>query len=76
MPSMRHTTVHRYLALAYVAAVTAVLLALLAEQTSGGPAALPGMVVHALAAGFGLEFVCSRWATERDSSADDRPLRP
>lgn len=59
--------VHRYLPVVYVALVTALLLALVADQTSRGPAALPGILVHALAAGFGLEFVCSRWAAESRS---------
>ena len=64
---MRETTVHRRLALVYVGLVTALLLALVAEQASRGPAALPGVLVCALAAGFGLEFVCARWAAESRS---------
>ena len=74
MPSMKDTIVYRYLALAYVALVTAVLLALVVEQASRGPAALPGVVVWALAAGFGLEFISSGWAAESRASSDERPL--
>jgi hypothetical protein len=56
---------HSYLPLAYVAAVTAGLLALVAEQASRGPHAFPGVLVCAFAAGFGLEFVSSGWAKRR-----------
>ncbi|MDQ4048619.1 MAG: hypothetical protein M3131_04440 [Actinomycetota bacterium] len=41
--------------------MTALLLALVAEQSSRGPTALLGVLVYLLAAGFGLEFVCSSW---------------
>ena len=71
---MRGSPVHSYLSLAYVAVVTAILLALIAEQSSRGPAALPGLAVYALAAGFGLEYVSSSWARRRRRRGDDRAL--
>lgn len=76
MASMRETNAHRYMPLAYVALVTAVLLALVAEEAARGPVALPGILVYALAAGFGLEFVCSRWAAESRAASEDRRLAP
>ncbi len=69
---MRETMVHRDLPLVYVALVTALLLALVAEQSSRGPTALPGVLVYSLAAGFGLEFVCSTWAARGGPSSDER----
>ena len=54
--------------------VTALLLALVAEQARRGSAAVPGVLVCALATGFGLEFVWSGWAPERRSGSDESPL--
>ena len=71
---MRDAIVHRYLPLVYVGLVTALLLALVAEQARRGSAALPGVLVCALAAGFGLEFVWSSWAAERRSVSGEPPL--
>jgi hypothetical protein len=71
---MRDALVRRYLPLVYVGLVTALLLALVAEQASRGPAAVPGVLVCALAAGFGLEFVWSGWAAKRRSASGERPL--
>jgi hypothetical protein len=51
----------RYGELAFVAVVTACLLALVAVEAAEGPASLPGAVLYALAAGFGLEFVSAVW---------------
>ncbi len=76
MALMRETKVDRYLALVYVALVTAVLLALVAEEATRGPVALPGILVYALAAGFGLEFVSSTWAAESRPARDDRRVAP
>ncbi len=53
--------VHRLIVLAFMAAVTACLLAFVFGQASRGPAGLPGVVVYAFAAGFGLEFLGSAW---------------
>ncbi len=72
---MRESKLHRLLPMAYVVVVTALLLALVAEQASHGPPALPGLVVYALAAGFGLEFVWSGWTAESRSRRGERPLR-
>ena len=72
---MRDKTGSRYLPLAYVAAVTALLLALVAEHAARGPAGLPAAAVYALAAGFGLEFVRCAWA-ERGPGARERRRQP
>jgi len=53
--------VHRLAVLAFMAAVTVCLLALVFGQATRGPSGLPGAVVYAFAAGFGLEFVSSAW---------------
>lgn len=71
---MRETHVHRWLGPVYVALVTALLLALVVEQANRGPAGLPGVLVCAVAAGFGLEFICSRWTAESRSWSEERPL--
>ena len=73
---MRDAIVNRYLPLVYVGLVTALLLALVAEQATRRPAAVPGVLVCALAAGFGLEFVWSAWAPARRSSNGERPPPP
>jgi hypothetical protein len=64
---MSETIFHRWLGPSYVALVTALSLALVAEAASRGPSALPGVLVYALSAGFGLEFVVSRWSAESRS---------
>ena len=64
--------VRRYLPLVYVALVTALLLALVAELSIRGPTALPGVLVYSLGAGFGLEFVCSGWAARTGAPGDER----
>ncbi len=69
---MREMTTYRgrrYLELAFMAVVTAVLLALVADQTHRGFDGLPSILVAAFAAGFGLEFVSSSW---RDRLQDSR----
>jgi hypothetical protein len=57
-----------YAELAFVAGVTALLLALVADRTRYGIQALAPILVYAFAAGFGLEFVsaswCGRWRPE------------
>ena len=58
----------RILALAYMAAVTAFLLTLAFAAAAKGPSGIPGLLVYALAAGFGLEFVAASWT--------GRPLHP
>jgi hypothetical protein len=50
---------HRAAVLMFMAAVTAVLLALAFGQAARGAAGLPAVVVYAFAAGFGLEFIGS-----------------
>ena len=53
--------VHRLTVLAFMAAVTACLLALVFEQATRGPSGFLGGVGFALAAGFGLEFLGAVW---------------
>ena len=55
----------RYIELGFMAVVTAVLLAFVAEQTRHGLDGLPGILVFAFGAGFGLEFVSSSWCARR-----------
>jgi hypothetical protein len=62
---------HRYTQLAFVATVTAILLASVFEQTGAGVRGIPGMVVYAFAAGFGLEFISSVW-TGRGNGSERR----
>ncbi|MBA3358424.1 MAG: hypothetical protein H0U20_03090 [Thermoleophilaceae bacterium] len=52
----------RYAELAFVAVVTACLLAFAFSQAARGPAGLPGVVVYGFAASFGLEYVSSVWS--------------
>jgi hypothetical protein len=61
----------RYGELAFVAVVTACLLAFVAVEALEGPSSLPGVVLYALAAGFGLEFVSAVW-TGRGPSGGPR----
>ena len=61
---MRETTVqrmNRYAGLAFVASVTLCVLAFVFGQAARGLEGVPGMVVYALAAGFGLEFMGAAW---------------
>ena len=51
----------RYGQLTFMAAVTACLLAFVFIQAAKGPTGIPGAVLYALAAGFGLEFVSAAW---------------
>ena len=54
-------TTRRYAELAFVAVVTACLLAFVFSQAARGPAGFPGVIVYGFAAGFGLEYVSSVW---------------
>ncbi len=47
--------------LAFMTLVTGCLLALVFERAATGPASLMDVVVYALTAGFGLEFLISSW---------------
>jgi len=66
-------TTRRYAELAFVALVTAVLLAFVFGQASRGLGGLPGVVVYGFAAAFGLEYVSSVW-TGRTSGRGRRQL--
>jgi hypothetical protein len=66
----------RHVQLVFVAAVTAILLASVFEQTDAGPAGIPGMVVYAFAAGFGLEFIWATWTGRERDGAERREVRP
>ena len=57
--------VQRLAVVAFMAAVTTCLLALVFAQATRGPNGLLGAVVYALGAGFGLEFVSSAWTGRR-----------
>ena len=61
---MEETTVektHRLSGLAFVFAVTTCLVAFVFIQAARGLPGIPGVIVYALAAGFGLEFVGAAW---------------
>ena len=51
----------QYTELIFVASVTVVLLALVADLTRYGTRELPPILAYAFAAGFGLEFVSASW---------------
>jgi hypothetical protein len=57
--------VQRLAVLAFMALVTACLLALVFAQATRGPNGLPGVVMYAFGAGFGLEFVSAAWTGRR-----------
>lgn len=69
------TTTHRYAQLIFMAAVTAILLASVFEQTAAGFGGIPGMVVYAFAAGFGLEFVSAIWTGRGPGGERRREVR-
>ena len=54
-------TIRRHARLAFMAAVTATMLALTLEHARRGLPALPTVAVYALTVGFGLEFLRSEW---------------
>jgi len=61
---MREITVsrmYRHAGLLFVASVTVCLLAFVAGQAARGPEGLPGLLVYAFAAGFGLECIGAAW---------------
>jgi len=75
---MRETTVqrmNRYVGLALVASVTVCLLAFVFGQAAAGVSGVPGMVVYAFAAGFGLEFMGAAWTGAWRERGSRRPLR-
>lgn len=51
----------RYAGLMFVTGVTVCMLAFAFGQAARGLEGLPGMVVYAFAAGFGLEFIGKEW---------------
>jgi hypothetical protein len=69
-------TAQRHVQLVFVAVVTAIMLASVFEQTDAGPAGIPGMVIYAFAAGFGLEFLCSAWTGRGRGGEQQREARP
>ena len=68
-------TAHRYAQLTFMALVTAVLLASVYHQTGAGLDGIPGMVVYALGAGFGLEFVAAVWTGRGNGGRRSRRAR-
>jgi hypothetical protein len=75
MMETKRETLHRLAVLTFMAIVTACLLALVFGQTARGAAALPGIAVYALAAGFGLEFIGSAWTGRWGRPGDERQLQ-
>ena len=65
----------RHTELVFMSAVTALLLALVAGETSRGLDGLPGMLIYALAAGFGLEFVSASWRGRWRPEGGERQLQ-
>ena len=75
---MRETTVqrlNRYVGLTLVASVTVCLLAFVIALAGDGVSGVPGMVVYAFAAGFGLEFMGAAWTGAWRERGARRPLR-
>ena len=67
---------NRYAGLAVVASVTVCLLAFVFGQAGRGLEGVPGMVVYAFAAGFGLEFMGAAWTgVWRSAALGDGPCR-
>jgi hypothetical protein len=58
-----------------MAMVTSLLLASVFEQTDAGPRGIPGMVVYAFAAGFGLEFITAAWTGRGRGGTRRREVR-
>ncbi len=54
-------TIKRHIRVAFMAAVTAAMLALTFEHARRGLPALPTVAVYALTVGFGLEFLRAEW---------------
>ena len=61
--------------LAFVAAVTATLLAFVFGPAASGAVDVGNLVVYSFAAGFGLEFVCSAWTGRWRSGSRSRQLQ-
>ncbi len=62
-------TVRRHARLAFMAVVTATMLALTVEHARRGLPALPTVAVYALTVGFGLEFLRVEWSGGRGQPA-------
>jgi len=54
-------TIRRRIRVAFMAIVTATMLALTFEHARGGVPAFPTVAVYALTVGFGLEFLRAEW---------------
>lgn len=67
--------VHRLIVFAFMATVTACLLAFVFGQANRGLGGLPAAVVYAFAAGFGLEFLGSAWTGRWSDSKRKRQLQ-
>ncbi len=73
---MEETTMektHRLTSLVFVFGVTTCLIAFVYLQAARGLPGLPGVIVYAFAAGFGLEFLGAAW-TGRSSRGGHRQL--
>jgi len=65
----------RHVELAFMTVVTALLLALVAGESSRGLVGLPGILVYAFGAGFGLEFVSASWRGRWRPRGGERQLQ-
>lgn len=61
MNEMRIEKIGRHIRWAFMAAVTATMLALTLEHARRGLPAFPTIAVYALTVGFGLEFLRAEW---------------
>jgi hypothetical protein len=64
MNEIKIQTIRRHARLAFMAVVTASMLALTFHHAGRGLSGLPTTVVYALTVGFGLEFLRSTWRVE------------
>jgi hypothetical protein len=65
--------IRRHARLAFMAVVTAAMLALTLVQARRGLPALPTVAVYALTVGFGLEFLRAEWPARRRGFRADSP---
>jgi hypothetical protein len=73
---MNHETIEtigRHVRMAFVAVVTAAMLALTLAHARRGLPALPTAAVYALTVGFGLEFLRAEWPLQRGRVRANRP---
>lgn len=62
-------TIRRHTRVAFMAMVTATMLALTFEHARRGLPAFPTIAVYSLTVGFGIEFLCAEWSGDRGRQA-------